>query len=110
MSKRLFAILSIAASCVIADLTANEAVAASVYDRATATSAVEVSYRDTERGYWNGYRGYRAKRFGYRKGPDGYWYPAKAFGRGGYSYQPKPLRGACNLGFRPTNGPHNCNY
>lgn len=108
MSKRLFAILSIAASCMIADLTANEAVAAPVYDRAS--SAVEVSYRDTEGGYWHGYRGYRAKRFGYRKGPDGYRYSPKAFGRGGYSNQPKPLRGACNLGFRPTNGPHNCNY
>lgn len=28
---------------------------------------------------WNGHRGYREKRHGYRRGHDGWWYPRAAF-------------------------------
>lgn len=31
-------------------------------------------------GFWNGHRGYRDQRRGYRRGHDGWWYPAQAFG------------------------------
>jgi hypothetical protein len=34
------------------------------------------------RGHWNGYRGERNKRHGYRRHNDGLWYPLAAFGLG----------------------------
>ncbi|MEP7452489.1 hypothetical protein [Phyllobacterium sp. SB3] len=34
--------------------------------------------RERER-RWNGHRGYREKRSGYRRGHDGWWYPRAAF-------------------------------
>lgn len=107
MSKRLLAILSITTSCVIAAVTADEAIATPF--RYIPSNAF-TCHQDKERGCWNGHRGYRNKRVGYWQGPDGFWYPADAFRQGRYSYKPRALRGACNLGFRPTNGPHNCNY
>lgn len=33
-------------------------------------------------GYYNGHRGYREKRRGYRRHSDGWWYPLAAFGAG----------------------------
>ena len=33
-------------------------------------------------GYYNGYRGYRYRRDGYRRHNDGWWYPLAAFGAG----------------------------
>ncbi|NKC51416.1 BA14K family protein [Ochrobactrum cytisi] len=33
-------------------------------------------------GYWNGHRGYRHYRHGYRRSNDGWWYPLAAFGAG----------------------------
>jgi len=33
-------------------------------------------------GYWNGHRGYRYYRHGYRRHNDGWWYPLAAFGAG----------------------------
>jgi Ni/Co efflux regulator RcnB len=33
-------------------------------------------------GYYHGYRGYHDHRPGYRRGPDGFWYPAAAFALG----------------------------
>ena len=39
------------------------------------------SRRDRQ-GHWNGHRGYREKRRGYRRGNDGWWYPLAAFGAG----------------------------
>lgn len=32
--------------------------------------------------YWRGHRGYNYYRRGYRRGPDGWWYPMAAFGLG----------------------------
>lgn len=76
---------------------------------------------------WNGYRGYESPREGYRQGPDGYWYPAKAFGVSSETtgsidmpaplVQPtpyqmdrkRPLNMDCNLRFNPTSS-SSCNY
>ncbi|KSV89742.1 BA14K family protein [Sinorhizobium sp. GL28] len=33
-------------------------------------------------GHYNGYRGYRYERYGYRRHNDGWWYPLAAFGTG----------------------------
>ncbi|KSV79969.1 hypothetical protein N185_02195 [Sinorhizobium sp. GW3] len=33
-------------------------------------------------GYYNGHRGYRYERYGYRRHNDGWWYPLAAFGTG----------------------------
>jgi hypothetical protein len=35
-----------------------------------------------ERRDWNGHRGYRDRRAGYRRNSDGWWYPLAAFGAG----------------------------
>lgn len=37
--------------------------------------------RRARAGQWNGHRGYREQRRGYRRGGDGWWYPRQAFGR-----------------------------
>ncbi|MFN7027009.1 MAG: BA14K family protein [Pseudorhizobium sp.] len=40
-------------------------------------------YRDRDRrGYYNGHRGSREQRRGYRRHSDGWWYPLAAFGAG----------------------------
>ena len=40
-------------------------------------------HREPDRsGYYHGYRGYHDHRPGYRRGPDGFWYPAAAFALG----------------------------
>jgi hypothetical protein len=48
------------------------------------SDAENVQYRrDRNRqGYYNGHRGYRDRRPGYRRNSDGYWYPFAAFGAG----------------------------
>lgn len=35
-----------------------------------------------KRGHWNGHRGYKHRRSGYRRHSDGLWYPMAAFGLG----------------------------
>ena len=40
-----------------------------------------VQYRE-RRGHWQGHRGYRDRRNGYRRHSDGFWYPLAAFGAG----------------------------
>jgi len=73
-------------------------VAAPMMPQANAFSNVHtVQYRDqwrkknrtyrvqrdhNRRGYWNGHRGERNKRHGYRRHNDGLWYPLAAFGLG----------------------------
>lgn len=65
------------------------------------TTPVEtVQYRDRRGhwdrpGHWNGHRGYRHERPGYRRHNDGWWYPLAAFGLGaaiigGMAAQPVP--------------------
>jgi hypothetical protein len=40
-------------------------------------------HRSADRdGYYHGYRGSHEHRRGYRRGPDGFWYPAAAFAIG----------------------------
>ena len=38
--------------------------------------------RPPQNGWYNGHRGYRDYRYGYRRGNDGWWYPLAAFGTG----------------------------
>jgi hypothetical protein len=114
MRKRLLAVLPIAALTAFATVApVDTGIAAPLYAEPPAIAGI-VYLAQAQRGYWNGYRGYRTQRPGYRQGPDGYWYPSRAF-RGSADYtgsirtEPR-LRNTCDYGFRPTNGSHYCNY
>lgn len=126
MNKTLIKRLPIAFGAVLCLTATNASLAAPVQiSSPQASGAVQqIAMREHS---WNGYRGYETPREGYRQGPDGYWYPAKAFGASAETtgsvgmpaplveptpYQmdrKRPLDMDCNLRFNPGSG-SSCNY
>jgi hypothetical protein len=128
MNKTLIKRLPIAFGAVLCLMTTNAALAVPMVHMGTMPEASgtvqQVAMREHS---WNGYRGYESPREGYRQGPDGYWYPAKAFGVSRETtgsigmpaplieptpYQmdrKRPLNMNCNLRFNPTSS-SSCNY
>ncbi|MDR6668295.1 cell surface protein [Rhizobium sp. 1399] len=127
MNKTLIKRLPIAFGAVLCLAAANAALAAPVPMGTSPETPGTVEQVATREHSWNGYRGYENPREGYRRGPDGYWYPAKAFGVSsettGSVGMPAPLAGPtpyrmdrkrpldmdCNLRFNPGSG-SSCNY
>jgi hypothetical protein len=126
MNKTLIKRLPIAFGAALCLAPANAALAAPLHMGASPETARIVRQVAAQEHSWNGYRGYQSPREGYRQGPDGYWYPAKAFASSEttgsigapaplarpmpyHMDRKRPLDMDCSLRFNPGSG-SSCNY
>lgn len=106
------AIFALAAATAFAGLTPANALPLAAAPAVKSGSSIveQVQWRGHDRyerrGWYNGHRGYRDYRPGYRRHSDGYWYPLAALGAaaiigGVIAAQPRPAPAAPQAGINP---------